>query len=51
MAPSNLYDAFEQSFAGQGSRPAFIGRDGTVLLTFEELRSHVAACANNQMTG
>jgi malonyl-CoA/methylmalonyl-CoA synthetase len=46
MARANLYDAFEQSFAGQGSRPAFIGRDGTVLLTFEELRSHVAACAN-----
>jgi len=46
MARSNLYDAFEQSFAGQGNRPAFIGRDGAALLTFEELRSLVAAFAN-----
>jgi malonyl-CoA/methylmalonyl-CoA synthetase len=46
MARANLYDAFEQSFAGQGNVPAFIGSDGTVLLTFEKLRSHVAAFAN-----
>jgi malonyl-CoA/methylmalonyl-CoA synthetase len=43
---SNLYDAFEQSFAGQGSRPAFLSGDGTVLLTYGGLRSLVAAYAN-----
>jgi malonyl-CoA/methylmalonyl-CoA synthetase len=46
MADENLYQLFDRCFAGHGKFTAFEDADGSILMTYDELRSSVARLAN-----